>query len=333
MPKNIPYSKPSLAREFRDNYGMEMPTMTLAKIMYKKHPEAFLNLEDARHALRRIEGKASGSKTKVTHPHGDRPRNPYNLPASYQEKREPFHLPKQCNNILLISDLHIPYHDIEAITVALDYGIENKVNTVFINGDLIDNSQVSRFERDPRKRSAKQEFEATKAFLVTLRSIFPQAEIFWLKGNHCIRWEAFLLRKTPEVWDDPYFTLESRLALHEENIHLLDDKVLVKAGKLSITHGHHIFKGIFVPVSPARGAFLRAKQSIIVGHLHRASHHPEMDLDGHVISCWSTACLCELRPNYSPLVSNSQHGFAHITVEEDGQYNVRNYQIINGKIH
>jgi hypothetical protein len=40
-----------------------------------------------------------------------------------------------------------------------------------------------------------------------------------------------------------------------------------------------------------------------------------------------------LRPAYSPLVSNSQHGFAHILVESSGDFTVRNYQIINGKLH
>ena len=154
-----------------------------------------------------------------------------------------------------------------------------------------------------------------------------------MKGNHCIRWEKFLLRKVREIFDDSYFQLENRLRLNEERVHLLDDKVLVKAGKLSITHGHHVFKGIFSPVSPARGAYMKAKQSVIVGHLHRASHHPEIDLDGNVVSCWSVACLCELRPDYSPLVSNFQHGFAHITVEDNGQYHVRNFQIIKGKLY
>ena len=59
----------------------------------------------------------------------------------------------------------------------------------------------------------------------------------------------------------------------------------------------------------------------------------EMDLDGNVVSCWSQGCLCELRTNYSPIASNSQHGFAHILVQPNGDYNVHNYQIIKGKIH
>ena len=329
-------TKRQIARNYRDEYGMEMPTLKLARIMYNKEKLTFINLDDARACLRGIEGKHGKNSVKVFDRHQKpeaRSKNPYNLPVSYKENREPMVLPKACNNILLISDLHIPYHDIDAITIALEYGQQQKVNTVFINGDLIDNAQVSKFERDLKKRSVKEEFDLTKQFLVSLRAAFPQAEIYWLKGNHCIRWEKFLAQKVSEIWDDPYFHLEERLRLSEERIKILDDTVLVKAGKLSITHGHHIFKGIFSPVSPARGAYMKAKQSVIVGHLHRSSQNSEMDLDGNVVSCWSTACLCELRPNYSPLVSNSQHGFAHILVEPDGNYTVHNYQIIKGKIH
>ena len=328
-------NKSDIARQYREEHGWDMPTMKLARIMYAENNLTFKDVEDARVFLRYIEGKLGPKvrKFKTIIPMPERPKNPYNLPESYQEKREPFILPKVCNNILLISDLHIPYHDIDAITIALDYGKKENVNTIFINGDLIDNSQVSRFEKDMKKRSVKQEFDATKEFLVQLRAAFPDASIYWLKGNHCVRWEKFLEQKVREIWDDPYFHLEERLRLNEQKVKILDDTVLVKAGKLSITHGHHIFKGIFVPVSPARGAFLRAKQSVIVGHLHRASYHPEMDLDGKVIGCWSTGALCELRPSYSPLVSNAQHGFAHIIVENNGDFIVKNYQIINGKLH
>ena len=330
--------KADLARKYRTKYGADMPTLKLARILYNENKLLFKDVEDARSRLRFIEGKSGKTNAKFVKDteffkQEERPKNPYNLPESYKEDREPFRLPLACNNILLISDLHIPYHDINAITIALDYGKAQKVNTIFINGDLIDNAQVSRFEKDMNKRSVRQEFDATKQFLVELRKAFPDAFIYWLKGNHCVRWEKFLAAKVSEIWDDPYFHLEQRLKLNEQKIKILDDTVLVKAGKLSITHGHHIFKGVFAPVSPARGAFLRAKQSLIVGHLHRGSHHPEITLDGDIISCWSTGCLCELRPNYSPLVSNSQHGFAHIIVDKNKNYTVKNYQIINGNIY
>lgn len=326
-------TKADIARKYRNEYGMDMPTLKLARIMYKYENLSFKDVEDARDVLRGIEGKKKHAKYKETHKFPERPKNPYNLPESYQEKREPLRLPTTCNNILLISDLHIPYHDIDAVTIALEYGIKHEINTIVINGDLTDFARISRFETDFKKRSVKQEFDATKQFLRVLRQLFPTQNIYWIKGNHDQRYEKYLFQKASEIWDDPYFTLEERLQLNEERVHLIDDKILVKAGKLSITHGHHIFKGIFTPVSPARGAYMKAKQNIIVGHLHRASFHPEVNLDGEVIGAWSTACLCELRPNYSPLVSNSQHGFAHILVEPNGDFTVKNYSIINGKLH
>lgn len=327
-----------LAIEYRTKYGPEMPSLKLARIMYAENNLLFSTLDSARSALRRIEGK-NGNESRARYKHNelfmskDRPKNPYNLPETYQDTREPLILPLICNNILLLSDLHIPYHDINAITIALDYGVTNKVNTIFINGDLLDFHGLSRFEHDPRKRRVKDEFDAAKSFLVTLRKTFPNALIYWLKGNHCTRYEKWLMSKVHEVFDDEYYHMENRLRLNEERITLIDDRQLVKAGKLSITHGHHIMKGFFSPVNSARGVYMKAKQSTIIGHVHKVSTHSETDMDGKVITTWSTGSLCELKPDYSPLVSNYQHGFAHVVVEANGDYTVKNYQIINGKLH
>lgn len=329
-------TKADIAREWRAKYP-DTPNRKLARMMYNKCKTAFKDEEDARGRLRYIEGQTGPEHRKAVIKtefvrNVSRPVNPYKLPESYAEDRTPFKLPLACDNILLISDLHIPYHDLQAITIALDYGVQQKVNTVFINGDLIDNSKCSRFESDPRKRSPKQEFDATREFLVALRNTFPSAEIYWLKGNHCIRWEKFLLEKASEIWDDPYFHLEERLGLNNIRVKLLDDKRLVKAGKLSITHGHLIMRGFFSPVNSARGVYMKAKQSTIIGHVHKHSSHSETDMDGNVITTYSTGSLCELKPDYSPMVANYQHGFAHITVQRNGDYNVRNFQIIKGKL-
>lgn len=328
-------TKVALAREYRDNYGMDMPTLKLARIMYNENKIVFKDVESARDALRGIEGKKGISKkmVKPTHKTPERPKNPYNIPDTYKEDRKPFVLPIYCNNILVISDLHIPYHDVDAITTAIEYGLKNEVNTIFINGDLIDFHQLSRFEKDPRKRSVKEEFSATKHFLQSLREAFPQIDIFWLKGNHDVRYEKWLMTKVYEVFDDEYYHLEQRLALNEQKIQLIDDNILVKAGKLSITHGHHIMKGFFSPVNSARGAWMKAKQSVLIGHVHKVSNHVEVNMDGQTFGCWSTGSLCELKPSYNPLVSNYQHGFAHVTIDRSGDFSVRNFQIIDGKLH
>ena len=78
---------------------------------------------------------------------------------------------------------------------------------------------------------------------------------------------------------------------------------------------------------------MKAKQSVLIGHVHKVSNHVEVNMDGQTFGCWSTGSLCELKPSYNPLVSNYQHGFAHVTIERGGDFSVRNLQIIDGKLH
>jgi len=307
--------------------------LTIAKKIYAEHPLLFKNLESVRTSIRAIRGKRQNNyKDKSLHKAKTYDTNPYKLPESEEKQRIPFTLPLACNNILLISDIHIPYHSIDAITAALDYGKNENINTILINGDLIDFYGCSRFEKDPRKRSIKHEFDTTKEFLRILRATFPNAQIYWLKGNHDVRYEHWLMAKAPEVFDDPYYSMEERLRLNEERVHLIDDKTIVRAGKLSIHHGHLFFRGFMAPVNSARGLFMKSKQSTICSHVHKVSEHNETNLSGELISCWSTGCLSELSPDYNPHSNNYSHGFAHIRTDNVGNYSVKNFRILKGRI-
>lgn len=139
---------------------------TIARKIFKENKIAFDHEEQVRSIVRYHRGHfgnkkrhaANDFKKPVTYD-----SNPYKLPESEAAERKPFVLPKACNNILVISDLHIPYHDVAAITAAIEYGKKNKINCILINGDLIDFYQLSRFEKDPRKRRVKEEFDAPRA--------------------------------------------------------------------------------------------------------------------------------------------------------------------------
>jgi len=112
--------------------------------------------------------------------------NPLGLPTSRESVYSAFKLPKSANDILLLSDIHVPYHNIEALTLALQYGLEHKVNTIILNGDLIDFYAISRFEKDPRKRDLANEVNTCREFLTVLRKLFPTQEIYFKCGNHDI---------------------------------------------------------------------------------------------------------------------------------------------------
>lgn len=334
-------AKKGVAREVAEEYCAKFPRhadRTIASKLMKEHPLLFKDLEHARSTVRIARGHHGNKNRKATPDKAlfkpvTKDSNPYKLPESYADERLPFILPKADNNILMISDLHVPYHDISAINAAIKYGQEEGVNTIFINGDLIDFHGISRFQKDPRKRSVKQEFDAAKEVLRAIRAAFPNASIYWALGNHDERYEHWLMAKAPEIFDDEYYSMEERLRLNEEKVKMIDGKTICRAGKLAIAHGHHIMRGGFgSPVNAARSVFTKAKASMIVGHTHSVSEHTETDIHGDITTCFSTGCLCELKPDYSPQANKYAHGFAHIMVRDNGYFSVRNYRIHKGEL-
>ena len=77
---------------------------------------------------------------------------------------------------------------------------------------------------------------------------------------------------------------------------------------------------------------MKTKQSTICSHVHKISEHTETNLEGEMITTWTTGCLCELSPDYSPFANNYAHGFSHLKVNTDGTYSVKNFRIYKGKL-
>jgi hypothetical protein len=113
-------TKTDIARRYRDDHGPEMPTLKLARIMYRQNNLAFKDVEQARSFLRSIEGKMGkgSSNIKVTHNAPPRPYNPYKLPESDETEYEPYKI-KGHRRVAVFSDIHAPYHSKEAITAAI----------------------------------------------------------------------------------------------------------------------------------------------------------------------------------------------------------------------
>lgn len=254
------------------------------------------------------------------------------LPDGIIEDFKPFVIPMIYNKGLLLSDIHAPYHSKEALSAALKHGKKNKANVIILNGDSIDFYMISRHEKDPRVRGIKYELDILKSILLNIRELFPDALIVFKAGNHEERWEAFLKVKAPELLDLSEFRLDVILKLRELKIEYVCDKRNIKHGKLHVLHGHEFPHGMAAPVNPARGFYMRAKVSMIGGHHHQTSEHTEPDLNNNIVTTWSTGCLCDLHPRYMPF-NKWNHGFAYNELTDDqGNFRLRNYRIVNGEI-
>lgn len=303
---------------------------TIASYLHKEYPTVFSSFERARDMIMKY---TIPSRKEETSAHIEHNSNPFDLPDSKGKERQFKSIPKHLDSVLLISDIHFPNHDKEALTCALKYGKDKQVNCIVLGGDILDNEPFTRHDAPPPGKSdVKDWFGMVEDFLDMLIKKFPGVKIYWLEGNHDAWYKRYLMKNAPMLFDDEYYTLPTRLKLRERGIEFLPENVILLAGKLQLSHGHLIIKGIFSPVNPARGVFLKTKSNMIIGHVHQNSYHPERNIKGDIIGCWSVGCLCTLAPDYDPFNTKHGHGFAHITTQKDGSFNVGLKEIYKGKI-
>lgn len=324
-------TKSEVARKYRKEHGIKMPTLKLSRIMYGENKLLFKNEEDARYCLRYIEGKA-GSVNRKRIPKSDiipeRPKNPYNLPESDEEGFEPFFMPYY-DQVLVLNDIHLPYHNIPALTAAIDYGVSVRPNAIFLNGDVLDIHKLSFFEKDVKKKDFAKELEIFAQFMEKLTSIF-KCKIYYKFGNHEERYDRFLQEKAKELVGVEEFELQN-IIKKRADCEVIRDKRIVVINGLPYIHGHEYGRGAFSPVNAARGLFLQAKHSCVKGDCHTTSEHTEPDIFRKLMTTYSIGALCGLTPKWLPL-NKWNHGCA-TQFNSGDTYHLENKRIENGKMY
>lgn len=249
------------------------------------------------------------------------------LPEGITEAKPPFVLPGK--RVLVLSDIHAPYHDVPALKAALSYGRERDIDTIVLNGDVCDFYSVSRWDRDPDRRRLKWELDLTKNLLDKIRGRFPNVQIVYKLGNHDERYDLYIAKRADELYGVEEVAFESLLHLRDYGVECVRDKRIIRAGKLSILHGHEFFGGGGVNV--ARNARMKANDNVLIGHHHRTQEDLAKRLDGSIYGGWSSGCLCDLSPLYAPR-NQWNHGFAFVEIETGGNFRVHNKKVFNGEV-
>jgi predicted phosphodiesterase len=94
--------------------------------------------------------------------------------------------------ILLINDLHVPFHNMEAIRQVVQEHAED-TDLLIIGGDLLDLFAVSRYEKFKMHFSLAEELRQGQAMLKMLASHFKK--IVLMSGNHDERWKKNLVKR------------------------------------------------------------------------------------------------------------------------------------------
>lgn len=297
----------------------------LGKLLFKENPVLFTDAEDGRSAIRLVTGahgkKGQDYKYSATHKEIYR-----GLPEGI--KNDYSHHELAPGKYGILSDIHIPYHDKQAIEVSLEHFQKKGIKNIILNGDVLDCYQVSDHLRNPTMPQIKEEFDMVRPWLQWL--IKEGFKIIYKLGNHEERLERFLIQKAPALYGWEILSWEALIGLPQ--IPIIQNKRIIKAGNLAIVHGHEFGRQqVFNPVNPARGYFLRSKANVLGGDKHQTSEHVESDINGTVYGAWSTGCLCELHPQYLP-INRWNLGAATVEVDKDGSFEVFNFKIIDGKV-
>lgn len=308
-----------------------VPSKTLARVIWKKHGKLFTSLNSAYLAIRGRRGTAGKQNRKCYAKKVEwipGKCGTVHLPPSLATR----HTASSVNgNVLILTDVHIPYHDLEALEVALAVADEASITTILLGGDFADFFSISRFMTAPDSRDLVAEMKAVDQALAHIRKRFPKARIVWKLGNHEERLAHYLWQKAPELYGMACVTIEAITNCEKHRVEIVDNRRAVRLGKLTFLHGHELEQGAASPVNPARGVFLRALDSYCIGHRHRTSEHTEKTANDRFITCWSIGCLCDLSPQYA-VVNKWNHGFAIIEVTQGGAFRFHNRRIHRGQV-
>lgn len=331
------YSSITPKGEIAKQYVIEHPKLasrTIARMLRHDHPELFKSIEDARGTVRSYRGNKGEQCREQMKQNRDtfRPNGKageVNIPPGISQHKPPLKI-KGPLKLLVLSDLHVPYHDDRALKIAIEHGIAEGCEGVYLNGDSIDFYAISKWQKDPKQRNLKNECDTTRIILQELAKHFPKR---WYKcGNHDERWDFYLWQRAEELVDFVEFELQGVLGLEEYGYEFIRSKQWAELGKLPILHGHEMMRGLTSPVNMARGLWLKLASTAMCGHGHRSSSHTEpLSFQRKVVQCWSVGCLCQLHPDYAPL-NKSNHGHAIVEIASNGQFQVNNYLQDQGEV-
>ena len=129
---------------------------------------------------------------------------------------------------LNIPDCHIPWHNVAAyeimIDIAKDFDAKYGIDQINILGDFLDFYWVNLHPKLPSHFSVKGTFRDEVYIgiqkLKQLRSLFPNAEIRFLEGNHEQRLVRYLVKNAPALFD--IVNLKELLKLDELGIEYIE---------------------------------------------------------------------------------------------------------------
>lgn len=227
----------------------------------------------------------------------------------------------------ILSDIHVPYHSLSALTCAIKYLREEKIDCLILNGDIFDFYAISRHEKEKDLRDFPREIEMGRNFLQKVRDLFPTIPIYYKMGNHENRWQRYLNEQAEEFSQLHEMQFEQFFRLDKLNLIYVPDWQGIELADLLILHGHELMAS---GMNPSQSTFNKTFCNTIIGHVHRTTSTTKKNGFKEFFHTHSTGCLTQLSPKYYPFAQHN-NGFALVEIN-NGKTKVSNIMIKDGKI-
>ena len=244
----------------------------------------------------------------------------HSIPKSYYKSNARDVKIGRGKTIAVFSDIHAPYHDVSALTKAVEAAKKSNPDVVILLGDIMDFHRISRYPNDEGTLSFADEIKVGVDLLHYMRESFPNSEFYYIEGNHEVRLAHYIQRNAAELQGLDSLDLSFLLQLDALEIPFIQ-MGFIHCGDMTFLHGHEL-PGIG-GVNPSRKLFTKMKKSAMCGHLHRPESFYTRDGAGKLLQCHVVGHLGDPHPRYW-MRNEWQHGYAIVEVSKGGVVRVDN---------
>jgi hypothetical protein len=165
--------------------------------------------------------------------------------------------------VLIIPDMHVPYHDRKAFALVLKMAKAVGFDRLYTLGDLADFFKVSFHERTMGLRMTfGEEVREVNEVLDAFDGLGIPKRHF-IAGNHEYRFDRYMSEKAPEISDLPGLSVPELFRLKQRGWGYTPYKRETRCGKLWLTHDEGT-AGAMACVK-ARGTY---EGNVVIGHCH-----------------------------------------------------------------
>lgn len=234
-------------------------------------------------------------------------------------------------SVLILSDLHAPFHHKKLLQRALEIAKEIDVIEVHSVGDFGDYYNLSSHAKNLEVNiTLKEEIEGIREVINQINKALPHTFKSICLGNHSqSRFKRYMTRNAPELW--PFFKFEHLMPYEEMGWHAIDygPNQMYKIGNTELYSRHE-------PIASSPKACLnKGLVSQICGHTHKAEYVTRKTFDGKNLTFIGTGCMIDkTHPvfSYTKNFPDWHESFTFIHYDRHGNFWHEFANVVNGKL-